>query len=120
VSGSVFVFAKDLVLAFAARALPLTLNIEAGVSVRLMGGMDVGGLVLPPLTAPNFGVISPLLPDPFTMPRPGIIGVLSELVDALPLEPNGNFVSKAPDREFDEVLGRLVADEAPKDPHPLP
>ena len=32
--------------------------------------------------------------------------VLSELVEALPLAPKGNFVSKvAPERELEEVLG---------------
>ena len=46
------------------------------------------------------------------------MGVLRELVDALPLAPNGNLVSKAPERELEEVLGRLA--EPPNEPQPLP
>lgn len=73
-------------------------------------------LVLP--TASSYlGVTSPgpgappaivSVPLAFTIPRPGIIGVLMrELVDAFPLAwPKG----KTPDRELEEVLGR---EEAP-------
>lgn len=48
------------------------------------------------------------------MPRPGIIGVVRELVDALPLAPKGNLVSNAPERELDEVLGREVGAKDPQ------
>lgn len=72
------------------------------------------------------GVTSPLLADLVscaptalelgTTPRPGIMGVLSELVEALPLTPKGNFVSNAPESEFEEVLGR---EEPPIEPQLL-
>ena len=60
----------------------------------------------------------PGMPAPLTMPRPGIIGVFKELVDALPFAPKGKLLSKAPLRELLDVLGRLVA--ALKLPQPLP
>lgn len=94
--------------------------IEEGVSVRAVLNTEVGGDCLPLSAGPNFGVMSPLVPDPLTIPRPGIMGVFREVVDALPLDPKGNLVSKAPESEFDEVLGRLLADDAPKEPQPLP
>jgi hypothetical protein len=45
-------------------------------------------------------------PWPLTIPRPGMSGVEREEVEALPLVPKGNLVSKAPERELEEVLGR--------------
>jgi hypothetical protein len=47
-------------------------------------------------------------PWPLTIPRPGMSGVEREEVEALPLVPKGNLVSKAPERELEEVLGREV------------
>ena len=80
---------------------------------------------LPSFRASYLGVTSPLaeLPTPaivvelpLTMPRPGIIGVLRELVDALPFAPKGNLDSNAPERELEEVLGR---EDPPKEPQLL-
>jgi hypothetical protein len=62
------------------------------------------------------GVMSP--PLPFIMPRPGIMGVLRELWEALPLTPKGNLGSQAPDKELEEVLGRVM--EVPNEPQPFP
>ena len=47
-------------------------------------------------------------------PSPGIIGVLREVLDALPA-PKGNLLSYGVDREADDVAGRLPAVE----PQPL-
>ena len=47
-------------------------------------------------------------PWPLTIPKPGMSGVEREEVEALPLVPKGNLVSKAPERELEEVLGREV------------
>ncbi len=87
-----------------------------------MGGRASAGPFPPPSAlraeASYLGVTSPPLPWPLTMPRPGITGVLREVVDALLLVPKGNLVSKAPERELEEVFGRLA--EVPKEPQPCP
>ena len=83
------------------------------------------------LRASYLGVTSPAndetlvvcWPWPLTIPRPGMSGVEREVLEALPLEPNGNLVSKAPERELEEVLGREVEPEvgagAPREPQVL-
>ena len=96
-------------------------------AMALAEGADVGGKTsagsFPPPSALRdeasyLGVTSPPLPWPLTIPRPGIIGVFKEVVDALPLAPKGNLVSKTPERELEEVFGRLA--EVPKEPQPCP
>lgn len=47
-------------------------------------------------------------PWPLTIPNPGMSGVERDEVEAFPLVPKGNLVSKAPERELEEVLGREV------------
>lgn len=74
------------------------------------------GPAAPPLEASYFGVTSPASeetlvvcwPWPLTIPKPGMRGAERDEVEALPLVPKGNFVSKAPERELDDVLGREV------------
>jgi len=58
--------------------------------------------------------VLPVAPPPPTMPRPGIKGVWSDTAEALPFAPKGNFTSNAPDRELDDVLGRLDAPNEPQ------
>ena len=96
-------------------------------AMALAEGADVGGktsaVSFPPPSALRadasyLGVTSPPFVWPLTMPRPGIIGVFKEVVDALPLAPKGNLVSKVPERELEEVFGRLA--EVPKEPQPCP
>ncbi len=112
------------IVSFVAAAVEgLLVGAAAGWVVKVAASAPavVGGSLLTPLSkgrgeASNLGVMSP--GEPLIMPRPGIIGVFRELEDALPLTPNGNLDSKAPERELEEVLGRVA--EVPKEPKPLP
>jgi len=80
---------------------------SAGVRLPFPLLMRVSYLgVTSPLLAP--AVVSPML---LTMPRPGIMGAFKELVEVLPLAPKGNLGSYPPERELEEVFGRLVAPE---------